>query len=66
MTDPRNVAHDKRVQHEKKHHGVDINAGAEAKVQPGKKPHMEHTEPVAGHEPDQDEPIDKTESGREP
>lgn len=66
MTDPRNVAHDKRVQQEKKHHGVDINAGTDAKVQPGKKPHMEHTEPDAAHAPDQDEPIDKVESGIEP
>jgi hypothetical protein len=42
MTDPRNIAHDKKVQQEKKHHGIDAGAGAEHAVQPGKKPHMEH------------------------
>ena len=40
MTDPRNVAHDKKVQQEKKHHHVEIAPGAEHAVQPGKKPHL--------------------------
>jgi hypothetical protein len=40
MTDPRNVAHDKKVQQEKKHHHVEISPGAEHAVQPGRKPHM--------------------------
>lgn len=40
MTDPRNVAHDKRVQQEKKHRKEEIAPGADQKVQPGKKPHM--------------------------
>ena len=40
MTDPRNVAHDKKVQQEKKHHHVEIAPGAEHAVQPGRKPHM--------------------------
>ena len=40
MTDPRNIAHDKKVQQEKKHHHVEISPGADHAVQPGKKPHM--------------------------
>ncbi len=40
MTDPRNVAHDKKVQQEKKHRHEEIAPGADQKVQPGKKPHM--------------------------
>ncbi len=41
MTDPRNVAHDKKVQQEKKHRGEEIAPGADETPQPGKKPHME-------------------------
>ncbi len=45
MSDPRNVAHDKKVLQEKKHHGEDPAAGAVADVvQPGKKPEMKHEE----------------------
>jgi hypothetical protein len=40
VTDPRNVAHDKKVQQEKKHQHVEISPGAEHAVQPGRKPHM--------------------------
>ncbi len=42
MTDPRNIAHDKKVQQEKKHRNVDIAPGADKTPQPGKKTHMEH------------------------
>ena len=42
MTDPRNVAHDKKVQQEKKHRSEEIAPGADETPQPGKKPHMEH------------------------
>ena len=42
MTDPRNVAHDKKVQQEKKHHGEEIAPGSEHAPQPGRKPAMEH------------------------
>ena len=42
MTDPRNIAHDKKVQQEKKHHGEALSPGADETVQPGKKPHQEH------------------------
>ena len=41
MTDPRNIAHDKKVQQEKKHRGEEIAPGAEHAVQPGKKPHIQ-------------------------
>lgn len=51
MSDPRNVAHDKTVISEKKHHGEDPAAHAKADVvQPGKKPaqakHEEHEDPA--------------------
>ena len=42
MTDPRNIAHDKKVQQEKKHQHQEIAPGADKKPQPGKKTHMEH------------------------
>lgn len=42
MTDPRNIAHDKKVHQEKKHHDVEIAPGADKTPQPGKKTHMEH------------------------
>ncbi len=42
MTDPRNVAHDKKVQQEKKHKGEEAVADASATPQPGKKPHLIH------------------------
>ncbi len=44
MADPRNVAHDKKVQEEKKHHHEEIAAGAVETPQPGKKPALEKTE----------------------
>lgn len=42
MSDPRNVAHDKKVIQAKKHHHEDPSAGAVEKIQPGKKPEQEH------------------------
>ncbi|CAN5454859.1 hypothetical protein BH11PSE11_BH11PSE11_03010 [soil metagenome] len=41
MTDPRNIAHDKKIQHDKKHKGEEIAPGSEHAPQPGKKPHIE-------------------------
>ena len=41
MADPRNIAHDKKVQEEKKHHGEEVAEGATKKPQPGKKPTLE-------------------------
>ena len=38
MTAPRNIAHDKNVQQEKKHRGEEVAPGAEHAAQPGKKP----------------------------
>lgn len=40
MTDPRNIAHDKKVQQEKKHHNEEIAPGADKTPEPGKKTHM--------------------------
>lgn len=40
MTDPRNVAHDKKVQQEKKKHGEEIAPGSEHVPQPGQKPRI--------------------------
>ncbi|MDB5874343.1 MAG: hypothetical protein JWQ07_3785 [Ramlibacter sp.] len=37
MTDPRNIAHDKRVRQEKKHSHQEGNPGASQKIQPGRK-----------------------------
>ena len=42
MTDPRNIAHDKKVQQEKKHHHEEVAPGADKTPQPGKKTHMEN------------------------
>ena len=61
MTDPRNVAHDKRVKHQKKHRGIDSEAMHH--YRPGMKPHQ-HRQPV-GHGPDADEPIDQVENPAE-
>ena len=47
MTDPRNIAHDKKVQQEKKHHHEEVAPGAEHAPQPGKKPAMHHDEKPA-------------------
>ena len=62
MTDPRNVAHDKKVQQEKKHHGEKISPDADEKPQPGKKPHQQHH--ASDHAPvegaDENEAGDKT------
>ncbi len=44
MTDPRNVAHDKKVQQEKKHRGEEIAPGAEHAPQPGQKPALKPQE----------------------
>lgn len=41
MTDPRNIAHDKKVQQEKKKHGEEIAPGAEHAPQPGQKPRLQ-------------------------
>ena len=42
MTDPRNIAHDKKVASDKAAHGEELAPGAEDTPQPGKKPRMDH------------------------
>ena len=62
MTDPRNVAHDKRVKHKRKH------GEHEGAVRPGMKPHQVHHQNPSlptGHGPDSDEPLDQTELPQE-
>ena len=62
MTDPRNVAHDKRVKHKRKH------GDHEGAVRPGMKPHQAHHQnpsPPVGHGPDSDEAVDQTEAPQE-
>jgi hypothetical protein len=41
MADPRNIAHDKTVEQEKKHHGEEVAPGATQTPQPGRKPKLE-------------------------
>jgi hypothetical protein len=41
MTDERNIAHDKKVQQEKKNHGEEVAPGAVHAPQPGKKPALD-------------------------
>jgi hypothetical protein len=57
MTDPRNVAHDKKVQQEKKHHGEEVAPGSDKKPQPGKKPHMENHASDIAKVPDEAAPV---------
>ena len=57
MTDPRNVAHDKKVQQEKRHHGEEIAPGADKKPQPGKKTHMESHASDVAKVPDEASPV---------
>lgn len=52
MSDPRNVAHDKKIIHEKQKQGENLAKGAAHIPQPGKKtareaPHGAHTETEA-------------------
>ena len=42
MSDPRNVAHDKKVLQEKKHHAETKPAVTAKHIQPGKKPELVH------------------------
>ena len=47
MTDKRNIAHDKKVQQEKKNHHEAISPNADETPQPGRKPHQHHDEPAS-------------------
>jgi hypothetical protein len=57
MTDPRNIAHDKKVQQEKRHNAEEVAPGADKKPQPGKKTHMEHHASDAPKEPTEAAPV---------
>ncbi len=57
MTDPRNVAHDKKVQQEKKHQDQEIAPGADKTPQPGKKTHMENHASDVAKVPDEAAPV---------
>ena len=66
MTDPRNKAHDKKVQQEKTHYDEEIAPGADKTPQPGKKTRMEHQASDAAKVPDEavlvptsDKPLDR-------
>lgn len=65
MSDPRNVAHDKKVHQEKKHHGEALSPDADQKPQPGKKPHQQHhaSDVAPAEKPDADVPAGS--AGRE-
>jgi hypothetical protein len=70
MTDPKNIAHDKKLLKEKKkeqkHAGIDRKGGTQPMAQPGKKQRIDPSRDGHGHGPDADEALDKTESGIEP
>ena len=57
MTDPRNVAHDKKVQQEKKHRGEEVAPDAAHAPQPGMKPALKHSGEKAVEDAD-DKPSD--------
>ncbi len=57
MTDPRNIAHDKKVQQEKKHRGEEVAPGADKTPEPGKKTHMEHHASDTVKTPDEAAPL---------
>jgi hypothetical protein len=57
MTDPRNVAHDKRVQQEKKHRDEEIAPVSDKTSQPGKKTHMERHASDISKVPDEAAPV---------
>ena len=53
MTDPRNIAHDKKVQQGKQHRHEAIAPDADAKPQPGKKTPLEHHASDVAKAPDE-------------
>ena len=61
MTDPRNIAHDKKVQQEKKHRSEEISPGADKTPQPGKKTHMEHHASDIAKVPDEADSVPSSE-----
>ena len=61
MTDPRNIAHDKKVQQAKKHQNEEIAPGADKTPQPGKKTNMERHASDTAKVPDEAEPVPSAE-----
>ncbi len=57
MTDPRNIAHDKKVQQEKKHRNEEVAPGGDKTPQPGKKTHMERHVSDVAKVPDEAAPV---------
>lgn len=66
MTDPRNIAHDKKVQQEKKHQDKEIAPGADKTPQPGKKTHMQHHASDTAKTPDEAAPVPTPEKTLDP
>lgn len=57
MTDPRDIAHDKKVRQEKKKHGEEIAPDADKTPQLGKKTQKEHHASDIRKQPDEAAPI---------
>jgi hypothetical protein len=57
MTDPRNIAHDKKVQQEKKHRGEVVAPGSEHTPQPGRKTQLDHHASDVPKVPDEAAPV---------
>lgn len=57
MTDPRDIAHDKKVRHDKNRRGEDIAPGADKTPQLGKKTVKEHHASDTPKAPDEAAPV---------
>lgn len=57
MTDPRDIAHDKKVRQEKKKRGEELAPGADKTPQLGKKTPKEHYASDVPKVPDEAEPV---------
>ena len=57
MTDPRDIAHDKKVRHEKKKRGEELAPGADKTPQLGKKTQKEHHASDIPKVPDEAAPV---------
>ena len=64
MTDPRDIAHDKKVRQEKKKQGKDIAPDADKTPQLGKKTHKQHHASDAPKPPDEASPLPAGEKPR--
>jgi hypothetical protein len=66
MTDPRDIAHDKKVRQEKKKRGEELAPGADKTPQLGKKTHKEHHASDVPKVPDEAAPAPTGEKLPEP